>query len=87
MTLRYDKKTDTLTIEVGPEYEDYYESFTYKAGDFGATVDEVDNFIRLTVQNATRFVTRALQAGVTVEGAPEVPPLKDEMICMTPTPA
>ncbi len=39
MTIRYDKKADTLSITLGPEA---YEGYNYETGDFTVNVDEGD---------------------------------------------
>ena len=69
MTIRYDQGTDTLTITMGPEP---YERYEYQAGGFTAVVDEADALVEVRIANASRFVARALAAGVQVEGAPPV---------------
>ena len=71
MTIRYDQKTDTLTIKLGPEP---YNAYPLEAGDFAVLVGDNDDLVSITVANASRFVTRSVAAGVKVEGAPAVPP-------------
>jgi hypothetical protein len=73
----YNKDTDTLTITLGSESDD---TFEYKAGDFTVVVDDIDNMVEITIANASRFIAQALGAGVKVEGAPNVPPPKSEMV-------
>lgn len=80
MSISYDKESDTLTIELNPEYEDYYESSDHDTGDFTITVDEVDSLLRIKIRNATQFVTQALAAGIEIEGGPTVEPSKSETV-------
>jgi len=77
MTIRYDQKTDTLTITLGPKPDDAY---LFEAGDFTALVDAGDTLVELTIARASRFVTDALAAGVKVEGAPPVQPPPEGMV-------
>jgi len=69
MPIRYEAENDTLTITLGPELSEAYE---LEAGDWSVVVDEADRLGRVTIANASRFVARALAAGVEVEGAPAV---------------
>jgi hypothetical protein len=69
MPIRYDEESDTLTIILGLEQ---YECYELEAGDFSAVVDETDALASVTITNASRFVARALAAGVKVEGSPAV---------------
>ena len=71
MPVLYDQDSDTLTVTLGPEFD---ESIGYEAGDFTAFVDDADSLVKITITNASRFVTQALAAGVKVKGAPDVPP-------------
>jgi uncharacterized protein YuzE len=77
MSIRYDEKSDTLTITLGPER---YEAYELEAGDYAVVVDETDALVSITIANASRFVGRALAAGVKVEGAPAVEPPKSGMV-------
>ena len=77
MSIRYDEKSDTLTITLGPER---YEAYELEAGDFAVVVDEMDTLVSVTIANASRFVARALAAGVKVERAPAVEPPKSGMV-------
>ena len=77
MSIRYDEKSDILTITLGPER---YECYELEAGDFVVVVDETDALVSITIANASRFVGRALAAGVKVEGAPTVEPPKSGMV-------
>ena len=77
MSIRYDEKSDILTITLGPEH---YEAYELEAGDFAIVVDETDALVSITIANASRFVGRALAAGVKVEGAPMVEPPKSGMV-------
>jgi uncharacterized protein YuzE len=77
MSIQYDEKSDTLTITLGPER---YEAYELEAGDLAVVVDETDALVSITVANASRFVSRALAAGVKVEGAPTVEPPKSGMV-------
>ncbi len=77
MPIQYDKESDTLTIILGPEH---YETYELEAGDFAIVVDEMDALVSITIANATRFIARALAAGVKVEGAPAVEPPKGSMV-------
>jgi len=77
MPIRYDQKTDTLTIALGPESYDAYE---LEAGGFSVVVDEGDGLVSIAIANATRFLTQVLAAGVQVEGAPAVESPKQGMV-------
>jgi hypothetical protein len=72
MTVRYDQDTDTLTIILGPD--PYNHSAPFETGDFTVYLNEGDMITEITVANAGRFVTRALAAGVKVEGGPAIKP-------------
>ena len=77
MPIQYDKESDTLTITLGPER---YETYELEVGDFAVVVDETDALVNITIANASRFIARALAAGVKVEGAPTVEPPKSGMV-------
>lgn len=77
MTTRYDQETDTLTIILGPEH---YESYETEAGDFTIVLDEGDALIKIIITNASRFIARALAAGVKVEDAPDIRPPQSGMV-------
>jgi hypothetical protein len=77
MPIRYNEASDTLTITLGPEC---YECYELEAGDFAVVVDEGDALVSVTIAHASRFVARALAAGVKVEGAPAVEPPKSGMV-------
>jgi hypothetical protein len=66
-----------LTVGLGPET---YESYEFEAGDFTVVVGEADELVGVTIANASRFIARALVAGVKVEGAPAVAPPKSGMV-------
>ena len=67
----------SLTITLGPER---YEAYELEAGDFSVVVDEMNALISISIANASRFVGRALAAGIKVEGAPAVEPSKRGMV-------
>jgi hypothetical protein len=69
MPIRYDAESDKLTITLGPEG---YETFEFEAGDWSVVLDGADRLVSVTIANASRFVARALAAGIEVEGAPAV---------------
>lgn len=77
MPILYDQRSDTLSVKLGPEP---YEAYDFEGGDFTVTVGEADELVKITIANASRFVARALAAGVKVENAPEVAPLKKGMV-------
>mgnify|MGYP006305094015 CR=1 FL=1 len=78
MSVSYDKNSDTLTITLAPEfYDDLYE---FEAGDFTAVVDQADSLVKITIARASKFLHRALAAGVEVEDAPPVAPPQEGMI-------
>lgn len=77
MPIQYDRETDTLTVTLGPEA---YEAYELEAGDWSVVIDEADSLVSVTLANASRFVARALAAGVEVEGAPDVEPPKGGMV-------
>ena len=77
MTIRYDQSADTLTIILGPEP---YEPYEYEAGGYTAVVDAADALVKGSIANASRFVARALAAGVKVEGAPLIQAPRSDMI-------
>ena len=77
MPMRYDAETDSLTITLAPET---YEAYELEAGDWSVVIDEADRLVCVTIANARRFVTRALAAGVAVEGAPAVEPPQEGMV-------
>jgi hypothetical protein len=68
MTIRYDQDTDTLTISLGPRP---FEAYPHETGDFTAYIDDTDALVEIIIARASRFVARALAAGIKVEGAPE----------------
>ena len=80
MTTKYDPKTDTLTILLGPDMSDYYDMYDYQAGDITVIIDDSDSLVKLTISQARRFVTRAIQAGVAVNGESDFKPLKTGMV-------
>jgi len=71
MTIKYDQTTDTLTIILGPKFD---EGYPLETGDFTVVLDEADEVLEITIANASRFVAQALAAGVKVEGAPAIKP-------------
>lgn len=77
MSIRYNQDADALTITLTPEQ---YECFELEAGDISVIVDETDALVSITIAHASRFVARALAAGVKVEGAPTVEPPKSGMV-------
>lgn len=77
MPIRYDTENDTLTITLGPEL---YEAYELEAGDWSVVIDEADTLVSVTIARASRFVARALAAGIEVEGAPTVEPTKEGMV-------
>jgi hypothetical protein len=77
MTIRYNQDTDTLTIILGPEP---YEPYDYEAGDFTVAIDEGDGLVQITIANASRFIARALAAGVQVVEAPAAQPPPGGMV-------
>ncbi len=77
MPIRYDQKTDTLMVILGPED---YGACELEAGDFSVVADEGDGLVSIAIANARQFVARALAAGVQVEGAPAVESPKQGMI-------
>ena len=77
MSVSYDQESDTLTIKLAPEsYDDRYE---LEAGDFTVSI-ETDSLVRITIARASKFLHRALAAGVEVEDAPPVAPPQAGMI-------
>ncbi|HBY99015.1 MAG: hypothetical protein M5U01_22895 [Ardenticatenaceae bacterium] len=60
-----------MTISLGPAL---YESGEYSAGGFSAFIDDTDSLVKVVISNASRFIGRALAAGVEVEGTPQVEP-------------
>lgn len=79
MTIKYDKKNDTLTVEINKA--DYtFESLDYSEGDYSVNFDEGNSLTHIIIRNATKFVTQALAAGIELEGGPRVDPPKNEMI-------
>ena len=77
MPMSYDQRSDTLSVKLGPEP---YEAYEFEGGDFTVTVGEADELVKITIANASRFIARALAAGVKVENTPEVAPLKKGMV-------
>ena len=77
MPISYDQDSDTLTVTLGPEP---HEVFEIGVGDFAAFVDEADSLVKITIAKASRFIRRALAAGVQIEGAPSVPPVQSGMV-------
>ncbi len=77
MLIKYNKEADRLLLVLsssrGP-------TFTYEATDVSVLVDEGDTLVDIEIENASAFIAKALAAGVEVEGAPEVAPLKSEMV-------
>jgi len=73
MSIRYDERTDTLTIVLGPAR---YGGYELEAGDWTVEIDEGDGLVSITIANARLFVAQALAAGVQVQGAPAVEPPK-----------
>jgi hypothetical protein len=77
MSVSYNQESDTLTIKLAPEsYDDRYE---LEAGDFTVSI-ETDSLVRITIARASKFLHRALAAGVEVEDAPPVAPPHAGMI-------
>ncbi|MFN2217307.1 MAG: KTSC domain-containing protein [Anaerolineae bacterium] len=77
MPIRYDAENDILTITLGPER---YEAHELATGDWSVVVDEAGRLVRVTIANASRFVARALAAGVEAEGAPAAEYSKGGMV-------
>jgi hypothetical protein len=77
MPICYDADTDTLTIRLGPEP---YETYEFEAGDWSVLLGEADDLVSIRVSNASRFVARALAAGVPVKDAPAVEPAQKGMV-------
>jgi uncharacterized protein YuzE len=75
--IRYDQDTDTLTITLGPIP---YDAYSLDKGDFTVVTDEGGDLFEIEIANASRFVGRALAAGVQVEGAPKVEPPQGGMV-------
>jgi uncharacterized protein YuzE len=76
MPIRYDAESDTLTITLGPGL---YEAYELEAGDWSVVI-EADTLVSVTIARASRFVARALAAGIEVNGAPTVEPTKEGMV-------
>jgi len=75
--ISYDQESDTLTVTLRPET---YESFELEACDFSVLIDEADRLVKVTIANASRFVARALAAGVKIDEGPSVPPRQSGMV-------
>ena len=65
MAIKYDKNNDTLTIILGQES---YETGSFETGDFTVGIGEWDDLTSITIANAKQFITRALTAGIKIEG-------------------
>jgi hypothetical protein len=76
MTFKYDKKSDTLTVTFGSKR---FDPSPFETGDFTVSIDDADTLVEFKIANASKFIARALAAGVKVEGVqtPE-PPQKPE---------
>ncbi len=77
MPVRYDEKTDTIHIILGPEIGNLLE---YRAGPFSVFIDESDSLVRITIRNAQRFIARVLAAGFKAEGLPDGSQFKREPV-------
>ena len=77
MTIRYVEESDTLIISLGPKLTDAYH---FSAGDFTVYLDDTDAVVEISIAHASRFIARALAAGVKVEDAPEVQPPPKGMV-------
>jgi hypothetical protein len=66
VTIKYDKKTDTLHITLSTEIGD---AFEYKTGDYSVHVNEADELTKLTICNASRFLKQMVAAGVQLDKA------------------
>lgn len=77
MTIQYDKKTDVLTISFASKR---YECFDLDAEDFTVTIDETNELIEITIDNASQFIGQAIAAGVKVEHLPTKPQKKSGMV-------
>lgn len=77
MPIRYDADTDTLTVRLGAEP---YETYEFEAGDWSVLLGKADDLVSIRVSNASRFVARALAAGVPVEDAPAVEAAQKGMV-------
>ena len=77
MPIGYDGDSDTLTVTLGPKRG---QVSRLRAGDLSVVVDEAGGLVSISVANASRFVARALEAGVNVEGAPVVEPARKGMV-------
>jgi uncharacterized protein YuzE len=75
--IQYDQDSDTLTIALGPERR---VNDTLEAGDFEILVDAHDTLVAFKIANASRFLTRALGAGVPVEGASQAGAAQSGMV-------
>jgi hypothetical protein len=79
MTYRYDKTSDTLTVTLGSKR---FDPSPFEAGDFTVSIDDADALVEIKIANATRFIAKALAAGVKVEGirVPEPAQSKEGMV-------
>lgn len=73
MSIKYDKNNDTLHIALNPEIGKPHE---YEEGDVSVFIDDTDALTQLSIRNVSRFLARALKAGVQIEQVPDQ--LKDQ---------
>lgn len=79
MTYHYDKKSDTLTVTLGSKR---FDPSPFETGDFTASIDDADSLVEIKIANATKFIAKALAAGVKVAGVqlPEPPRPQEGMV-------
>ncbi len=77
MPVTYSAKHDTLNITLNTSIRN---TIAYEAGDIAVFIDDTDALTVLEISNASDFVKRALAAGISIEGVPNVPPPKNETI-------
>jgi len=64
MSVKYDKKTDTLYIALSSETGEIFE---YKTGDYSVHIDDADELAKLTIRSASRFLKQAMSAGIQID--------------------
>ena len=64
MSMKYDKKTDTLYITFSSEKEEIFE---YKTGDYSVHVNDADALTKVTIRQASHFLKQAMSAGVQID--------------------
>jgi uncharacterized protein YuzE len=70
MSIKYDKKTDTLFINLRSETR---ETFEYKTGDYSVHVDDEDTLVGLTIRKASRFLQQVISTGVQADKSIDKP--------------